>query len=394
MSLHRWMIAGSVVAALTLAQGCAVDSAVESNVENVTAREAGYGELADQNLENVAVRRLATALNEDWAEEEKSCGEWSGIKSDRLHEIFSSSEDLMREFGDFVEPHNEEALQMIYLGLREMLYNHAAVRMFAEDLEQGRFRRAYAQYPDLRKDLLRDMGKALDGDYLPRDGELPTIIVNVASERTQVFYDGMKVHDEQVVVGQREYDNYNENSKTRLGDHVIASWHHCYGNADYPSWCDNKMKGAFGEWTAKLDRGYQYLHGSVGDGLLNWAAVKFAKGSHGCVRNRNEHISFIHDIAPEGTPVRKIYATTERYATTNKPDTSARECEADPFGDGINVRFRVRDADNHYRYDVGNYPASLPEEERLSSRPNGVYYPDLGVTVGYAHPDDAVLQPF
>jgi hypothetical protein len=405
MSIKRWMFCVSAASVFALAPGCAVEESEPGTTvdEARDNREQVFTDRAEQNLPMVAVTRLARALNEDFAEQESTCGEYSGIRDDRLRELFVESEDLSREFPDLLD--NEEALQMIYLGLREILYNASAIRMFRADLETGNYRSVYSEYPDQRKDLLKELGETLDDDeYLPSGDEMPTIIVNVAVERIQLFFEGIKIHEEKVVVGQREYDDYNENSKTRVGDHAIASWNHCYSNDSYPSWCDDKSGGAFGEWTAKLDRGYQYLHGSVGSGILNWAAIKFAPGSHGCVRNRNNHIDWMQEVSPVGTPVRKIYTVTERYARSKRVDGrrlgvgsrrgSRGACEKDPFGDSRYVDFRVRDAKNHYKYDVETPPEDMRDEDRLEFRPNGVYYPDTGVTVGYAHPNDAVEQAF
>jgi hypothetical protein len=400
MSLKRLLLAGSIVSMVAMAPGCA-DEDIDSTVDDLTSteREQVFTDRAELNISTVAVTRLARALNQDWAEKKKSCSEWSGIRDSRLREVYAGSEDLAREFGDVLETDDDTTLQIIYKGLREVLHNATAIRRYDEDLADGNFRAVFLDYKENRYDLVRQIGDVFDDDeYMPRDGEMPTIVVNVAAETVQLFYDGFKIHDEGVVVGQRDYDNYNQNSKTRVGDHAIASWHHCYSNADYPAWCDDKKNGAFGEWTMKLDRGFQYLHGSIGGTFLNWAAIKFAPGSHGCVRNRNKHISWMHDIAPVDTPVRKIYAATERYAKVrrdrNKSTGTSGRCKQDPFGDNQPVRFYVSEAKNHYKYDLDNYPETLAESDRSYKRPNGVYYKDVGVTVGYAHPTDAVLQPF
>ena len=56
MKLVRWMIAGSVVAAMSLPHGCAVEDTAESQVENVTAREAGYGQFNNGTYDVLTVR--------------------------------------------------------------------------------------------------------------------------------------------------------------------------------------------------------------------------------------------------------------------------------------------------------------------------------------------------
>ena len=62
----------------------------------------------------------------------------------------------------------------------------------------------------------------------------------------------------------------------------------------------------------------------------------------------------------------------------------------DVFNQGREVVFVSEDAKNIYDLDIKHYPSDLDSSERLPGLPNGVFYPQTGVTVGYAHPDNAI----
>ena len=89
--------------------------------------------------------------------------------------------------------------------------------------------------------------------------------------------------------------------------------------------------------------------------------------------------------------VRKIYARTERYAKVKKHER--KRTRKDPWGHGYEVSFKVKKHDNIYKYNTGVTPDMVPAASRIPERPNGVFYPEHGVVVGYAHPPDAVGAP-
>jgi hypothetical protein len=350
-----------------------------------------FAQGVESNLPTAIVTRLTLALKQDWVEEHKSHWYSSSVEDKELKKVFSEDDDLLREFGDLKGQKKE--LRRVYQALREILHNALAIRYFEEDLKTGAYRKVYSAYLPVRPGLLDKLGRVYDDS--PAEGQPPTVIVNIPAERIQVFHRGKKYQDNQVVVGQEDYDGYDLNSKTRVGDHYIKEWVHCYSNAEYPSWCDSKSNGAFGKWTAKLDRSYQYIHGTIGNKLIAWFAIKTAPGSHGCIRNQNQDIKRIHKIAPAGSWVRKIYVTVERHArveTIDDSDSSSQHLN-DLFDQDLSVKFYRKKHDNIYGYDVKHAPSALPEAERISERPNGVYYPETGVVVGYAHPLDAMTSP-
>lgn len=337
----------------------------------------------EANLPTAIVTRLTLALQQDWVEDHRSHWYSSELEDEEMRKVFNDDADLRRAFADVLG--DEDALRKAYGALREILHNLAAIRYFEAELAAGSYREVAEAYASVRDDLLRMVDDKNGGR--PPAGAKPTVIINIPAEQLQVFYANERYQRNQVVVGQPDYEGYDQNSKTRVGDHTIKEWVHCYSNADYPSWCDDKSHGAFGEWTAKLDRTYQYIHGTIGDGLLDWFAIKTAPGSHGCVRNQNSDISRVHDLAPEGSFVRKIYARTERTMRVERKDDDTWD------GDSYEVSFFVTKHDNIYGYDTGSVPPSLPEALRLPGRPNGIYYPATGVVVGYAHPVNAVDSP-
>lgn len=345
---------------------------------------AYFAQGVEANLPTAIVTRLTYALQQDWVEDHKSHWYSGEVEDKELQQVFSQDADLQREFADVMD--DDSRLRKAYQALREILHNAAAIRYFERELNEASYREVAEAYYAVRDDLLERMGEVNSGR--PPADIKPTVIINIPAEELQVFHRGQRYQRNQVVVGQVDYEDYDMNSKTRVGDHTIKEWHHCYSNAEYPSWCEDKTNGAFGEYTAKLDRSYQYIHGTVGNKLLAWFAIKTAPGSHGCVRNQNTDISRLHDIASEGSFVRKIYARTERTMWVQNTDN-----DDDWDGDKYEITFHVEKHDNIYGYDTGSYPPLLPEGLRLPGRANGIYYPATGVAVGYAHPVDAVDSP-
>lgn len=385
-----WVV---LVIATTAACGVADETAPQEWVDGKGDGHASNAQLAagvESNLPVELVTRLTIALRQDWVEEHKSHWYSGTVEDEELRRVFSGDADLQREFGDLLG--NARELKKVYQALREILHNAAALRRYEGLLRVGRYRDVYASYPAERPELLSRLGGMVKGT--PPAGAKPTVVINIPAERLQVFYAGAKYQDNPIVVGRPEYEGYDMNSKTRVGDHTIKEWVHCYSNAEYPSWCDNRSKGAFGKWTAKLDRSYQYIHGTVGSGIVDWFAIRVASGSHGCVRNQNDDIDRLHDIAPEGSWVRKIYVRTERTASVKSirdDNRSTGPQDEDLFGQDLAVSFHVKKHDNLYDYDTGHTPSSVPQALRIPERPNGVYYPDTGVTVGYADPPDAMI---
>ncbi len=324
----------------------------------------------ESNLPTAVVTKLTHALRQKWVKD--STPWYRSAGKDELRPVFSQDPELQREFGDLLAAKRWSDLRKVHQALLEMIHNPVALVQFGGLLSQGAYRQAYDQYVPVRPQLLDAADEIIRGT----PGGLPTVVLNIPAERIQVFYNGLKYQDNKVVVGQLKYDGYDMNSKTRVGDHTIKEWIHCYSNADYPSWCNDKSNGAFGEWTAKLDRSYQYLHGTIGNGVLDWFAIRLASGSHGCVRNQNSDIERMQQIARAGSWVRKIYAVRERVMSAKKCDDDSTSCR-DPFDQEREVTFRLVKHDNLYDYNTGN---------------TGIYYPATGVTVDYAHPSDAMTS--
>ncbi|RLB56055.1 MAG: hypothetical protein DRJ42_04430 [Deltaproteobacteria bacterium] len=333
-----------------------------------------YADGVESNVPFEAASKLALALQQDRAEAEGGWTDTDGISDDSIRDIFAEDADLNAAFSSL----SSGDRRLAYRGMREILHNLAAMRIFQDGIAAGDYLNVYADYVDMRPALLDRLGETEDGS--PPAGALPTLVLNIPSERSVVFHDGVRYHDDRSVVGLPVCtDDPSANCKTRVGDHEIASWHHCYSNSSYPSWCDDSYNGAFGEFTAKLDRGYSYWHGTVGDGILDWFAIRTAPGSHGCIRNTNSSIGRLHDILPVGTSVRKTYSITERTMNVvYEPDGETWDY---PFDQTYAVTFDRDGVDNLYGYDTG-------------SAPNGTYYPETGVVVGYEHPTDALTTPF
>ncbi len=192
-------------------------------------------------------------------------------------------------------------------------------------------------------------------------GEGVRILINLPSETLRVYDDSGVVKEFRIVIGHPDHSDNEEgdNSKSRVGDFKIRSWHQYYSNDEYPAWNEDPLRGAFGKFTAKLnDRHAQYLHGTHGSGIVDWAAIRLAPGSHGCIRCRNDDIEWLHSQAEAGTPVRKFYVTRQvkAYGST----------------------FSLDEIDNPYGY------TDIAE--------NGYFYPGSGVLVNYRHPSDAITD--
>ncbi|MCJ8346638.1 L,D-transpeptidase [bacterium] len=175
----------------------------------------------------------------------------------------------------------------------------------------------------------------------------------------RVFQEGRKIFSYRIVIGHNQHRDLEEgeNSKSRVGDFKIVSWNKNYSNRLYPPHDQQPMKAAFGKWTAKLnDNHQQYIHGTYGNGLMSWAAIAVAPGSHGCIRSQNKDIVKLKNMAPVGTKVKKIYALVQ-YQKIGQ----------------LYVRQRLK---NVYGYD--------------DVEDNGVYFPEIGVTLDYHHPEDAI----
>lgn len=193
------------------------------------------------------------------------------------------------------------------------------------------------------------------------------ILVNIPAQRLWVYKNGAHVLTANCRVGEKDHTDNKEgdNSRTRVGEHRLTSWHEKYSNSTYAPWtgalfeASLKQTGAFGAHTAKFnDRVGQYVHGTYGSGIVDWAVVNLTwiiPGSHGCVRVRNNDITSIRDVAPIGSQVVKVYALRE--GTQDAPPSSATYS-------------------NIYGYsDVAE---------------NGFFDPAKGELVGYRHPSDAV----
>lgn len=158
------------------------------------------------------------------------------------------------------------------------------------------------------------------------------ILVNIAAQKLWVYKNGQVVVTAGCRVGEKDHtDNQaGDNSKTRVGEHRLTSWHEKYSNSTYGPWTGsifeytNKASGAFGAHTAKFnDRAAQYVHGTYGSGVVDWAVINLTwliPGSHGCVRVRNNDVSSIRDVAPVGTQIVKVYALKE--GTQEAPPTA------------------------------------------------------------------------
>lgn len=195
------------------------------------------------------------------------------------------------------------------------------------------------------------------------------LLVNIPAQTVWIYKNGARVMEAGCRVGERDHiDNkVGENSKTRVGEHRLTTWHEKYSNSTYGAWTGewfqffNKNSGAFGAHTAKFnDRAAQYVHGTYGSGVLDWAVINLTwliPGSHGCVRVRNNDITEIRKIAPVGSQVVKVYAL--RSGTQ----------EAEPTSDTWS---------NIYGYTV--------------TAQNGWIDPEKGELIDYKDPSDAVRQ--
>ena len=158
------------------------------------------------------------------------------------------------------------------------------------------------------------------------------ILVNIPAQKLWVYKNGEQVLSAGCRVGEKERSDLKEgeNSKTRVGEHRLISWNEKYANATYGPWTGSwfqffeKNAGAFGAHTAKFnDSASQYVHGTYGSGVLDWAVINLTwlvPGSHGCVRVRNGDITSIRDIAPVGSQVVKVYTLKE--GTQDAPPTA------------------------------------------------------------------------
>lgn len=187
------------------------------------------------------------------------------------------------------------------------------------------------------------------------------IIINLPEQRLRVFQEGRNIFSYRIVIGHPNHRDLQEgeNSKSRVGDFKIISWTENYSNNSYPAHNINPLRGAFGKWTAKLNDSHnQYIHGTYGNGVVSWAAIAVAPGSHGCIRSQNKDIVKLKDIAAVGTKVKKIYALTQYVK----------------IGD-LYVRQRLS---NIYKYE--------------DVEDNGLYFPEIGVILDYNHPEDAITD--
>lgn len=196
------------------------------------------------------------------------------------------------------------------------------------------------------------------------------ILVNIPAQTLWIYKNGQRVMEAGCRVGERDHiDNVRsgDNSKTRVGEHRLTSWHEKYSNSTYGAWTGewfqffNKNSGAFGAHTAKFnDRAAQYVHGTYGSGVLDWAVINLTwliPGSHGCVRVRNGDVTEIRKVAPVGSQVIKVYAL--RSGTQDAEPTSETWS-------------------NIYNYtDVAS---------------NGWVDPEKGELIDYKDPSDAVRQ--
>ncbi|MCO4782345.1 MAG: L,D-transpeptidase family protein [Candidatus Cloacimonetes bacterium] len=288
-----------------------------------------------------------------------------------LKEVIQSSPQLKEEFSEELESFLWKKPIYVYSALLDLLFDSEKMSTCGHFVLNNDYRKAYDCSRDTKKanplvdkitgyfsDDEEESSDIEDND----DQQNPkVIIINLPEQRLRVFQEGKNIFSYRVVIGHPDHRDLNEgeNSKSRVGDFKIISWTENYSNSSYPAHNVNPLKGAFGKWTAKLnDNHSQYIHGTYGNGIVSWAAIAVAPGSHGCIRSQNKDIVKLKEIAEVGTKVKKIYALTQYIKV----------------GD-MYVRQRLS---NIYKYeDVDD---------------NGIYFPEIGVLIDYTHPKDAITD--
>ncbi len=268
-----------------------------------------------------------------------------------LRGVFRDDSELAREYAQELLNESDDVLRNDYLALLKMMNSTTLLRACGGQVSTS-IKDAVACI-QTKRDTKNSSDREVSGK--------PRIMVNLPGSYLQVFDDEGILLDYRVVIGHPEHkDNRaGDNSKTRVGDFRILSWHENYSNQDYPAWDKEPLKAAFGKWTAKLnDRHAQYIHGTIGYALIDWAAIRLAPGSHGCIRSQNSDIEKVKNLCEAGTAVRKFYVTREISWEGNSTKLLA--------------------LDNPYDY------------QDIES--NGYYYRGSGILVDYKHPSDAVTD--
>jgi hypothetical protein len=288
-----------------------------------------------------------------------------------LKEIIEASPRLKEEFAEELDSFLWKKPIHVYSSLLDLLFDSEKMSKCGHFVLNNEYRKA-SECSKVTKKSNPLLSKITD--YFSSDDEKEStqeesdaaenpkiIIINLPEQRLRVFQEGRNIFSYRIVIGHRDHRDLveGENSKSRVGDFEIVSWHKNYSNKSYPAHNVNPLKGAFGKWTAKLNDSHnQYIHGTYGNGIVSWAAIAVAPGSHGCIRSQNKDIVKLKDLAEVGTKVKKIYALTQYIKVEN-----------------LYVRQRLS---NIYNYkDVED---------------NGVYFPEIGVILDYNHPEDAITD--
>jgi uncharacterized protein YgiM (DUF1202 family)/lipoprotein-anchoring transpeptidase ErfK/SrfK len=283
-------------------------------------------------------------------------------KSHRIKMIFKNSPLLSREFADEMDNRYMNTVEDVFEDLVEFVNNPHKARQCGRLILANQFRDAVECAKNVNEDYdFPKKGKPLGNwENLPGTNR---IVVDIPDEYLYVYRGHQLIYWYKIVVGQKDHiDNRgtDDNSKTRVGDFKIIEWIQGYSNDSYPSWNDDKMRGAFGKYTAKLNDSHgQYIHGTYGDGFVDWVAIAVAPGSHGCVRCQNDDIELLSKICPVGTKVEKRYTL---HQLIKKGDDE----------------LKYKESRNRYDYqDVQD---------------TGYFYPATGVFVNYKAPQDAVTD--